>query len=703
MFNKFFLEKIELFLRKYFILIFVFLIGSFSIILPFIISNNLEGFDHSGQYASAYYIKNFFWPWPNGWNSMFLSGFPQGIFYPSFFHWIIALFSFIIPLDLSYKIVLSFAILLFPIIVFFLAFKLFKNYFKASAVLVIISILYYFNVGLNDNLYSDVYYGMSSHLFSLTIFFLYLYTLYILIKDDKKWYLSAIVLAISIMTHVITASVSILFSFILLILSWKNNKLKKSLLKHHFGAFFISLFWILPFLMNIKYISGGDMTSSETLLLIILMPFILLLSLITLKIKNEYSLLLKTICIFNVFIIVVYILSKLFLINDFPIHFGRLLIYPFLLSSFLLIYYLNNKLIKWRNFNLFLMFCFSFYFFYLNLIPVGPFSIKILDKVEEFWQGGRIIVTGDSIKLDNRFHSTRTKLAVDHQIPIAGGLFTESSSNGWFMMSLLKSWDSGQNSNFIWAYNDLENVIDLNWGSKIFGINYEYRIQDKSPTIEENDFKDQKQKSIDISNNKNLDFKISRIRLLDDEKVISMLSGGNSPFYYQTLYKINDTGIAEVLDIKPINISENWDYNLRKWWSTDWLKVENSEVYKKPILIYNKNIDDWVLPKNNKVIPFIENKKMDSFMIDASDFKSNVPIYIKVEYFPYWKAYDESGQKLEIYKASPNFMLVYGNGKITFKYTEDNYYYFGFIISGLTLLFFIFSFIYKRYILKNFF
>jgi hypothetical protein len=681
-----FFKNIILFLRKYYVFIFISLVVFFLIILPFILWNNLERFDHSGQYASVYYIKNFFWPFAGGWNSFFLSGFPQGLFYPSFFHWIVALFGFIIPLDLSYKIILSISILLFPCIVFLLSNKLFKSTVISGSLLIIVSIFYYFNLGLNDNLYSDIYYGMSSHLFSLTLFFIYLYSLFILIKDNKKWYFPTVILFILIITHIITSTSAVLFSFILLILSWKNNILRKNLFKHYIYSFLMSSFFIIPFLFNIKYISGGDMTSSETALISLIIPLLLILSFFIFKIKSEYSIFFKTISIFNVFIIILYLVSRSLSVNNFPIHFGRLLIYPFLMSPFLLFYYIKDYLINWSKLNLILLICFSFYLFSLSVTPIGPLDIKILPNLNNFIKNGRVIVTGDSVKLDDRFHSTRTKLAIDYKIPVAGGLFTESSSNGWFMMSLLRSFEKDSSYVFTWGYKDLDDVINLKWGSQIFGINYEYRISDKKPSEEESDY-------LNLISNK--------IRLLDNEKVVSILSGDDSPFYYQSFYKINDTGIAEVLDIKPFNIKKDWNYSIKKWWSTDWLKIEDSDFYKKPILIYNKDIEEWNLSTINKMIPFVEDKKMNSFVIDASEFKSSVPIYVKVEYFPYWKAYDEFGKELEIYKASPNFMLVYGNGKITFKYIEDVYYKYSLIISGLTIISFIFNFIYKRYFVKN--
>jgi len=692
MFSNKLAKNIIFFLKEYYVLFFIFSIGIGLIIVPFLVGNNIERFDHSGQYAAVYYLKNFFWPFASGWNSLFLSGFPQGLFYPSFFHWIVALFSFLIPIEMSYKLILSISILLFPVIVFILGSKLFKDIAKAGTVLIVVSIFYYFDIGLNDNLYSDIYYGMSSHLFSLTLFFLYLYSLFILIKDNK-FYFSSVILSIIIITHIITSSAAILFSFLLLIIVFKNKKIRFNIFKHYIFAFLLSSFWIIPFIFNIGYISGGNMTSNEISSITLIIPFLLILSIFTLKIKGEYNFLFKTFSIFNIFIITIYLISKLFLINNFPIHFGRLLIYPFLILPFLLVYFLKDKIINWNKLNLLLLFCFCFYLLFLSRIPIGPLNTKILSGLDNIVKNGRVIVTGDSLNLDDRFHLTRTKLATEYNLQIVGGLFTESSSNGWFIMSLLKSWDKDSVSNFTWGYNDLSDVINLEWGSRIFGINYEYRINDKSPTAEEYDLtiKKSDQKKYD-----DINFKIGRVRLIDNENIMSFFSVKESPFYYQTFYKINNTGIAEVLNIKTINIKNDWNLNIKKWWTTDWLKTDDISKYNKPVLVYNKDTEDWFFPRDNKILSVIENKKDNSFIVDASEFKENVPIYIKIGYFPYWKAFNEFGEELEVYKTSPNFMLVYGSGKIIFKYVEPNYYYLLLIISGFVLLYLIIKSIYKR-------
>lgn len=683
-----YIKNIISFIKKYNIIIVISFLNIALIIAPFFISNNLEGFDYPGHYANAYYIKNNFWPFMGGLNSFFLSDFPQGLFYPSLFHWLVATMGFIFPLIISYKIILLISIFLFPLASFIFSNSIFRDIKKSEGILIITSIIYFFDVGLNDNLFSDIYFGMSSHLFSLTIFIIYLYSINKLIQKKINWYLPSLILSILIITHTITASISILFSLILLIYNWSNIFLRLKVLKHLFIAFLMSLWWIVPFLININYISGNNISLNPGIITKILI-FILLIINIYGFLKNKTNIFLKTLSIFNILLLIIYSGSYLFTINNFPIHFSRILIYPFLLSPILLVSLFNYEKSK-LNINLILLLIFFIYGSYFKVIPIGPFNTDILKNIENYYdQNSRVIVTGNSKNLDDRFHSTRTKLSLENNMKIAGGLFTESSSNGWFMMSLLKSWENNQKNTFLWGYNNLVDVDNLEWGSKIFGINYEYRIQDIKPTREEIELKSEK------TTNNDIDFKINRIKLIDNEKIISILSGVNSPFYYQAFYKVNNTSIAEVLNNKPINITEDWNQYIIKWWSTDWLKISNHHTYDKPILIYKTETDNWNIPIKNMNLDIKENATMKNFSIEIP--KGNpVPVYIKKEYFPFWKAYNENNENINIYKASPNFMLIYSSGKITFKYTEPIYYNILYIISGISLIWIIFNLIKKK-------
>jgi len=702
------MNKIERLIREYYVPVFIFLVGLILIVGPFMINNNLQGFDAPGHYASAYYIKNFFWPWPDGWNMMLLTGFPQGIFYPALFHWMVAALGFIMPMAWAHKLIIVLAVIFFPAIFFLLSKKVFKDNVLASISLSLASIFYYFDLGLNDNLFCDLYFGMLPHLLSLTLFIVYLYFLFRLLENRKKWILPAVFLAMLVLSHAFTALAAIIFAIILLLFSYQDKFLFYNIFWHLLAAAFLSIFWWLPMILNISYMSGSDLGSSISPVLIIFMPFILGISIFSLSIKTD-NLFLKTIAVFNIFILITFILGRVFPVDHFPIHFNRFWVYPLLLVPFSLIHVLGKK-INWPKLNLILLFAFIFYFFFFKIIPVGPFAINVLDGVKSYWQGSRVLVSGGSRYLDDRFHATRMNLAMQHKIMMSEGLFVESSVNGWFIMSMMKSWE-GTKPSFVWAYKNLESTIDLQWASDILGISYEYRLNDLSPTEEEAYLLDNLTKRQldkiekkttfleDDQENKaqilrNLNFKNNRERLLDNERMINILAGDDSPFYYQTFYQIGDNYLAETVSVLPVLIEEDWFDNNVRWWSTDWLWLENESdsinYYNKPLLIYRYKPNHWQLAEETIGLDLnFDERRMNYFQVDASELNQEAPIYIKVSYFPFWRAFNEQGEAIEIYKASPNFMMIYAKGMIDFHYMKPWYYYLGFIISALTVVFLI--------------
>lgn len=703
-------KKIRFYLFNYYGLAFILVIALVSVILPFLFSNNLEGFDSAGHLASAYYIKNFFWPWPDGWNIALISGFPQGLFYASGFHWLVAALSFVVPLEMAAKILISLSIFLFPIGVFLLAKKIFRQPLISSAVTFFVCIFYFFEVGLNDNMFSDLFFGMLNHLASLTLFVFYIWALVHFIARTKKWTTPLLLLVATFLFHLMTGVVALLLTLLIFIFNGGGDHgkiLKKGLVKILGYALFLLLFWLVPLILNINYTSGSDASSFYSPLIIILTPVIILINFLAFIKKGEFQPLIKAMALTGIIISLMAMLGGAISLDGFPLHFTRFLIYPLILTPILLLYLVKSYSINWQLVNVVGVLSFFFYFTFLRIIPIGPFASDLLPGINNYYESGRVMALGHSNNLDARFHSTRMKLATQYNLPVAEGLFVESSPNGWFVMSLLRSWD-GVDNNFTWAYRHLSDVADLSWGARLFGINYEYRISDLSPSENEKNLKNAFENLVEerenlitrelTKNERDLFFKVFKERLLDDENIINIVGTNKTGFYYQSLYKVHDTDLAEAVYLPPVNIEKDWSNMTKKWWSSDWLKSSASDyLYDKPLLVYQAPVADWQI-SSEKIDFTVQNigTKMDSFIVDASALSSPAPIYVKVGYFPFWQAYDESGQRLEVYKASPNFMLVYGWGQITFKYIKPFYYYVGYIISGLTLLLLILSYLYQK-------
>lgn len=692
------MKKIKDFFLNNYILLAVLLLVLSVVILPFIFSNNLEGFDTAGHVSSVYFIKNNFWPWPDGWNFNFLAGYPQGFFYPSFFHWLTAALSFILPIDLSFKLVVSLAVFGFIYLFYLLAAKVLANKKIANPALLIVCFFYLLETGLSDNMFSDIFYGMVAHLFSLTLLIAFVYSLYNSLSKNKYNFLPGLLLALNILTHVLTGGMAILLTGILLFFSRGKNYFKL-ILNNLIIAMLLTSCWWLPFLLNFKYVSGSSMSAPLMPIIILFIPLIVLISIINLiRFKKNNNILIASLASFNIIILLLYSASLFWSSDELPMHFYRLLIYPFIFFPLNLIYLFKDIKLNWTRISLISLLFLIYFFLFFRIVPVGPFPVKLLDGLNNFYESGRIIATGNSRNMDARFHSTRMKIVEQYNLPIFEGLFVESASNGRFIMSLLNSW-SDLGENFVWAYNNLARVDNLEWGAKVFGINYEYNINDNSPENEKNNLllykeikysNDLKKSEKDIIfQQQKMDFKLNRQILLDDSSLIDFFRGGGDSFYYQTFYKTGDNYLAETLNFRPVTIDNNWtDYSF-KWWGTDWLKTDDELVYDKPVLIWQKETDDWNLTAEQvglKIDFHSENKTMDLFTVQANQFSSPVPIYVKVSYFPFWHAYNENGEELEIYKASPNFMLVYGNGEIIFKYEKPWYYYAAYTVSFLSFV-----------------
>src|SRR3989344_166532 len=80
------------------------------LIIPFLLNNSLETTDMTAHYFSAWYTKEYLFPNIIGWNPFHYLGFPQNQFYPPLFTLLTVYLSFIFPLKISFKILLSLSV-----------------------------------------------------------------------------------------------------------------------------------------------------------------------------------------------------------------------------------------------------------------------------------------------------------------------------------------------------------------------------------------------------------------------------------------------------------------------------------------------------------------------------------------------------------------------------------------------------------------
>ena len=90
------------------------------------------------------------------------------------------------------------------------------------------------------------------------------------------------------------------------------------------------------------------------------------------------------------------------------------------------------------------------------------------------------------------------------------------------------------------------------------------------------------------------------------------------------------------------------------------------------VLVYSED----PLPENvgagGEKVEILEKSKKGDYIKFFVGSEEDVPILVKISYFPSWHAY-VSGKSVPVYIASPYLMLLYGHGNIEIKYEELPY------------------------------
>jgi hypothetical protein len=137
------------------------------------------------------------------------------------------------------------------------------------------------------------------------------------------------------------------------------------------------------------------------------------------------------------------------------------------------------------------------------------------------------------------------------------------------------------------------------------------------------------------------------------------------------LYKIGNSSIAEILNYSPETISDDWDDAVWKWFTSK--NISQVLVYTREDLSENRGESGQKV----EVLNISHTGEYMKFFVPA---EKPVPVYIKVTYFPNWKAY-VNGKETRVYMASPYMMLVYGSGIVELKYESLESDYLGGILS----------------------
>jgi hypothetical protein len=253
------------------------------------------GGDMASHYYTADYMKNYLLPHGkvSGWTPGNYAGFPILNFYFSLPFVLMALLSYIIPLEVSFKLITILGILSLPFTTFFF-FKLVRFRFPIPVIAATFSLFFIFIEDYSmwgGNILSTLA-GEFTYSIGLSLSILFLGTLYKGIKEKKYLMLNSVLLALIGLSHVYTLLFAGFSSFFFLLTKKDFKENFKYLSKIYIISFLLISFWILPLLSKLEYTTSytirWHLSSVWKLFPEILIPFMVLtvISLISLINKN---------------------------------------------------------------------------------------------------------------------------------------------------------------------------------------------------------------------------------------------------------------------------------------------------------------------------------------------------------------------------------------------------------------------------------
>lgn len=225
-------------------------------------NTTISGGDTGSQVYIPYYLKQIF-PLIRWWSPDWYSGFPFLYFYPPLVYFLTVILSYIIPLNISFKILISICFLIYPL-TFYLIFHFLRFKFPAPQIALVFSLFLIFleKYSIYGGNLPSLLSGQFSHTLSIPLLFIFFALCYRGIKENKYLRLSIFLGTAVILSHPISGIILIICSPFLL-LSTNKLGLKKRLLyllKVLFGVFLLSSFWTIPLVFYQKYAGGMNWT-----------------------------------------------------------------------------------------------------------------------------------------------------------------------------------------------------------------------------------------------------------------------------------------------------------------------------------------------------------------------------------------------------------------------------------------------------------
>lgn len=653
----------KIFPASIFIIIYSYLL--INVLIPYFRFDKFQFWDAAGHYFAAWLNRNYFFPSLTGWNPFFFCGFPQDAYYPPLYHYLITLISFPLGLPLAFKFVTITSVLILPISIYYLARKFKFDPNESSLicffVMVPISCL---SLACGGTLFSLFTVGLGTNALGLPLFLFYL-GMYKELADKfksgiiehvpfKSFLVLTVLASVIALTHFVVTFAAIVSALIITFNSLNKNIISFAI-KHAIIAFMVCGFFFIPLVFYSGLIGDAGTILSMGFFLTIPMFLLILLGGAASLLERDERFDRTFFTLIAAFAIIIFL--------DFgqiglPMHSYRFLIFFLIFSMMLPMKLIFNK-IEDKAAKFFFLFSFFILLGWQAYIMVGnnprleinynqlfkykdastPFSKNIdMPKLD-----GRIMLFASSNPLTPR--------ALEHLLPrltgnyFLSGLFGDTANAAYInqlgpkIIWVLSSGKDLQTKNRVQYFWQMQNISKL---LKLFQINY---ILTEAP----------------INNVP----EVKKISVRDDKP----------PFH---LYKIADSRVVELINYRPYFTVTNWKSEAGRWVESPDPKI----LVKAPSL-------PMTFAASEDAVEICNIAMSPPKIILKVHAKEDVPILVKISYFPRWKAYAD-GKEKTIYQVAPSLMLVYAKGEVIFEYkfTLIDLMGIGLTIFGLSLLLF---------------
>ena len=663
-------------LQKIFVvLIFIFIFGYLISQVPWdlIFADTMVGGGDTGSHNYIVYYAQEIFPKIKWWSPDWYAGFPFLYFYPPLLYYSTILLSYLIPLNIAFKLITLLGTFLLPLTIFLcLSFLDFKFPIPSLGALLSLSYLFLEKFSIYGGNIPSTLSGEFSYSFAFALFFLFIGLLIKGIKENRYLAINIFILSLMVLSHPFSVIIAVLFGTIVFLESIIKKQAKKvfSYLAKVFGlAFGLTAFWSLPFLALLPYTS--KMSWTKVIKLEEIFPSSLIIFEIIAILGIIYAFFKKDKRIFPILFMVCVSLIPFLFLNNSSIWNARFL--PFILMGSLMIAaYAIGSWVQYFKKSLAIIFLivFSGYMliFYLpSTISYIPFWMKWnyeglqnkdawpeLKNLSDYLKDipyGRVMWEYRSEY--DKFGTPRVleNLPILTNKPTFEGLLIESSVSGYFhfinQAETTKTPTSAIAGLEYPSFNFENGVKHLRYFGAQYFIAY-------TPEIKE----------------------------LADEHFIKMSDIGGF-----RVYRIPDSDLVEV--ISSVNLRLKTD----KWLdeSIDWYKKND---LSQPIVFYQNKEELKDLENFSNIFQeeeLIEDAtvKIKEITNDSLVFTTDhlgTPHLVKYTYFPGWQVKGASGP----YLVSPSFMMVIPfENEITLKYSYNIWDKIGFAVSLFSLIVFI--------------